>query len=324
MNVSIDQQLPVKIVMVTYNQERYIVQAIESVLRQNTDFNYRLVIGDDCSTDSTADICEEYAKSYPEKISLIKTYRNMGLLANYKQVMDAFPAQYIAILEGDDYWIDDNKLQTQYNLLQEKPEIGLVHTNCDLLFESGKIQIGSHQRHARSIKNGIVFDQLLTENYIRPVTVMFRSELYTKYVEIDEYIKLGFKTLDYPMWLDIAPNSRFYYLNYSTAVYRIHGISISNSNLYEKQAEFFKSIYEIKNYAMEKYNPQHIHRKSIINSCLVDQIVIDMEFRKYDKVFESAKSIEILDLKSRIICIVSKNKILMDLLVYYLNYRKKL
>jgi len=316
-----DRHYPVKIAMVAYNQEKYIAQAIESVLMQKTVFDYRLIIGDDCSNDSTATICAQYVEKYPDKVELISNPKNIGLLANYKQLFDNFPAKYIAILEGDDYWTDENKLQFQFDLLENNPHIGLVHTDCDLLFESGKLQSGSHQRHIGSIKNGIVFEQLLYENYIRPATVMFRQELFGKYVPVNEYIRLSFTTLDYPMWLDISYYTQFYYIPTSTAAYRIHRSSISNSNRHEKIAGFFQSIYDIKSYALEKFACSVALRKSLINRCIFDQITIEMEFQKYNNVYRMAQNLAILNFKSLMIRLLATNRFLIDLYAYYLRYR---
>ena len=209
----------VDVVMVTYNQEKYIAHAIESVLMQEANFPFRLIIGEDCSKDNTLKICRNYAQKYPDIIKLIDNDTNQGLLNNYKIVFNACTAKYLAILEGDDYWIDVKKLQNQVDYLESHPDVGLVHSNCNLLFELGKLQIGSHKKFRRSIKKSLVFEQLLIENYIRTATVMMRKSLYDKYISIDEYIQKGFKTFDYPAWLDIAQFTKFYYFDYSSANY---------------------------------------------------------------------------------------------------------
>ena len=316
--------IPVKIAMVAYNQEKYISQAIESVLMQKTNFSYQLVIGDDCSTDSTTQICALYAEKFPDKITFIYNNQNRGLLENYKQILDNHPAKYIAILEGDDYWTDENKLQLQFDLLENNPDIGLIHTDCAFLFESGKLKKNHHKRHYKSIKKGNVFYQLLLENYIRPVTVMFRQELYNKYISVDEYIRLGFKMIDYPMWLDTSLHTKFYYLNISTAVYRVHNSSVSHSNQYEKAASFFDSIFEIKCYALAKYELNAEYSNHLINDCLTNQVTIEMEFQKYENVAKIAKKIAVSNFRNLTIRIMSTNRFLIDMYSHYLKYRRNI
>lgn len=128
----------VDIIMPTYNHEKYIAQAIKSVMMQECSFGYSLKIGEDCSTDGTYEVCKQYANVYADKILLLKISSNLGMAANYKSLFNACSAKYIAILEGDDYWLDMHKLQKQVEILESKPEIGLVHTNYYSLYKNGR------------------------------------------------------------------------------------------------------------------------------------------------------------------------------------------
>lgn len=131
----------VSVAMITYNHEQFIAQAIESVLRQQTDYAYELVIGEDCSTDGTRAIVAEYAQNYPEQICPLLHEHNLGLAGknNLVAVLRACKGQYVAILEGDDYWIDPCKLQKQIDVLENDPNISgcfsnaIVVDDCDAL-----------------------------------------------------------------------------------------------------------------------------------------------------------------------------------------------
>ena len=103
--------------IVTYNQEQYIAQAIDSVLMQ-VDCGHRVVayIGNDCSTDMTGAICHQYAEKYPEHVVVIDNEQNLGLVGNTMNLLDIMRkdgCNYIAMLDGDDYWCDDHKLYKQ-------------------------------------------------------------------------------------------------------------------------------------------------------------------------------------------------------------------
>jgi glycosyltransferase involved in cell wall biosynthesis len=115
----------VSVLCITYNHERYIAQAIESFLMQKTDFPFEIVIGEDCSTDSTLSILRAYKKRYPNIIQLIANKKNMGGILNFVNTYKECRGDYFAMCEGDDYWIDSMKLQTQYYLMQAFSHINL-------------------------------------------------------------------------------------------------------------------------------------------------------------------------------------------------------
>jgi len=241
--------------MVTFNQERYIAKAIESVLAQNTNFQYRLIIADDCSKDSTHEICRAYAVKYPSKIVLTKNPVNLGLVLNYKKVFDLCPAKYIAILEGDDYWNDRLKLQKQVDILESDNKIGLVHTDHDTLYEDNKIIYSTKKVNRVKVKNGYVFKHLIKKNFIASVTTCFRKELLDRYVDYELFIKEKPVTIDYSIWMELSYHSKVYYIKESTAVYRILKSSITNSSEFWEKEIYYNSGRKIKKYFCGKYSP---------------------------------------------------------------------
>jgi glycosyltransferase involved in cell wall biosynthesis len=123
--------------MITYNHGPFIAQAIDSVLAQNTNFDYEIVIGEDCSTDITREICIDYQKKYPDKIKLLLNENNMGMMPNFIQTLNASKGKYIAILEGDDYWIENYKLQKQVDILEAQLEYSMVFTARNVVDKEG-------------------------------------------------------------------------------------------------------------------------------------------------------------------------------------------
>lgn len=123
-----ENNVKVSIVMLTYNHEKYISQAIESIFMQKTSFAYEIVVGDDCSTDATAEILSKYEKKYPEVFRLILREKNIGATKNVYDVCMKCKGEYIAFLEGDDYWTDPDKLEKQIDFLEKNQEyIGVAH-----------------------------------------------------------------------------------------------------------------------------------------------------------------------------------------------------
>lgn len=117
----------VSVCMISYKHEAYIRQAIESILAQEVDFPIELVIGDDCSPDGTAAICEEYARHDP-RVRLLPRERNLGVMPNFTRTLLACSGEYIAVCEGDDYWTDLQKLRKQVQILDHHSEYaGVTH-----------------------------------------------------------------------------------------------------------------------------------------------------------------------------------------------------
>lgn len=115
-------EIDVSVYVLTYYHEQYIVQCLESILSQKTDYTYEIVISDDCSQDRTMDILEEYKNKYPSIIRVKHNEINIGIPKNIYQARCMCRGRYITVLSGDDYWIDDCKLQKQVEFLDKNPE----------------------------------------------------------------------------------------------------------------------------------------------------------------------------------------------------------
>ncbi|MRS04686.1 glycosyltransferase, partial [bacterium] len=118
----------VSVCMITYNHGPYIRQAIEGILKQKCSFPFEIIIGEDCSSDNTAEICREYASEY-QIIKLLPSGTNLGMLPNFFRTIDACSGKYIAFCEGDDYWTDPGKLGKQADFLEMNPDFGMVCTD---------------------------------------------------------------------------------------------------------------------------------------------------------------------------------------------------
>ncbi|HEX9927582.1 MAG TPA: glycosyltransferase, partial [Pyrinomonadaceae bacterium] len=134
----------VAVFMVAYNHARYIAQAIEGVLMQETDFPFKLFIGEDCSTDETRNICLSFKEKYPNKINLILNEKNLGGAPNalnvYKVCFEY--GDYVAMCEGDDYWTDSRKLQRQIDFLEANPDFSVCFHPVKIIYEeSGEEKI---------------------------------------------------------------------------------------------------------------------------------------------------------------------------------------
>lgn len=131
--------MKLSIFVVTYNQEKYILECLDSILMQKVDFEYEVIIGEDCSTDRTPQICDEYAAKYPF-IHVYHHTKNLGLIKNWEFVLNKCTGDYVAMLEGDDYWSNPDKLQTQVEFLDLHSNIALTFTSASVSYEGGDIR----------------------------------------------------------------------------------------------------------------------------------------------------------------------------------------
>lgn len=255
----------VDVIMVTYNQEKYIAQAIQSVLNQKCDFTVRLIIGEDFSTDNTRIICQKYADSFPNKIKLLTNAKNLGLIRNYKSVIDNCSAKYLAILEGDDYWIDEYKLKKQVKILEEDKAIGLVHTSLNVLYENGDLKVTDITREKRYIE-GYMYHSMMTSGKGGPssITTCFRFDLMKEHFDFDYFIENEYKTLDAPLWLELAYHTKFKFIPDVTATYRILNNSVSNNKDINKLKSFNETSQCTLKYFLHKYPIKGLSEKKLL------------------------------------------------------------
>ena len=134
-----EKEIEISVLMLAYNHERYIGQAIDSILSQNINVPYEIIIHDDVSTDGTRQILYEYKKKYPDIIKLlIRKEKAKSVTYAVCQIFKAARGKYIAWCDGDDYWIDNNKLQIQYDFMENhKNYVSVAHDKI-IVDEDGK------------------------------------------------------------------------------------------------------------------------------------------------------------------------------------------
>ena len=203
----------VSVVMITYNQEKYIKQAIESVLEQQVDFDYEIIIGDDNSTDSTSDILKEYTKKH-KNIKVINRKKNIGAIPNFMQTFRQARGKYIALCEGDDFWTDPTKLQRQVDLLEDNEDYALVFHPVRVFFENGKKTDSVHP----DFKTGFDLNELLRGNFIQTNSVVYRARSAEEYSSLPEDIIPG----DWYLHLFHAKFGKIGFIDRVMSAYRRH------------------------------------------------------------------------------------------------------
>ena len=162
------ETIKVSVCMIAYKHEAYIRQAIESILSQDVGFPIELVIGDDCSPDGTAAICEEFARRDP-RVRLLSRERNLGVMPNFMRTLLACTGEYITVCEGDDYWTDAQKLCKQVAFLDSHPDhAGATH-------QSMVITNNLPVRHFKeNVPETLITTDLIGGRLFHTASVMFR------------------------------------------------------------------------------------------------------------------------------------------------------
>lgn len=232
-------EIKVSILSITYNHEKYISQAIESFLKQKTNFKFEIVIADDASTDNNQSIIKDYHQKYPEIINPILREQNVGMNYNFSDAIKKCKGKYIALCEGDDYWTDPIKLQKQVDFLEANPEYGMVSTDINLIDEKGDLMAdNSTVIRQRKLRKEIVgFYDLLQVNYINTLTVCVRSNIMQKLIMNAKKHENSF-IIDYWFWLNISLDYKIRVIDTKTASYRIHPHGVSSSVEYIKYSVF--------------------------------------------------------------------------------------
>ena len=238
------------ILMVTYNHQEFIAQAIDSVLMQEVDFEYEIVIGEDCSTDNTRQIVVDYQRKYPDKIRLLLHEVNLGAHENFIASYKACEGEYIALLEGDDYWISSDKLKKQVDFLDQNSDFTICFTNSLLFWEDS---FRESEVFLKDKLQQFTTEYLLFRNFISTPSVMYRNGLVKEFPSW--YTNLGMG--DWSLSILIAEQGSIGYIDEVMSAYRNHNRGVWSSK--NKDYQLIETIRMLS--VFEKYfatkNNQH-------------------------------------------------------------------
>ncbi|WP_292858780.1 glycosyltransferase [Nostoc sp. LPT] len=203
-------------------------QAIESVLMQKVGFEYELVIGEDCSTDNTRQIVIEYQRKYSDKIRLLLPEVNLGAHKNFLNTFKACQGQYLAILEGDDYWTSNEKLQKQVDFLDKNLDFAICFHNVLVFWQdnSHSPAIFLHNQPKTS-----TIENLLINNFISTPSVMYRAGLVQEFPDWFYEQSMG----DWTFHILNAQHGKIGYIDEVMSAYRVHAKGVWSSKSRESQ-----------------------------------------------------------------------------------------
>ena len=299
---------------ITYNQQDYIHQSLDGFLMQKTTFPFEVIVHDDASTDKTAEVIRKYEAKFPKIVKPIYETENQyskhdGSLGRI--VNAACKGKYIALCEGDDYWIDENKLQMQVDFLENNPEYGMCYTKAKQYNQSmqkfNKNFVGADFKGFEDLlKNG---------NCIPTLTTVYRKDLLDKYQKEIQPSNKGWLMGDYPMWLFFSHESKIKLFDKETAVYRVLEESASHSTDINKMIKFEESVYDIKQFYNQKFG---LNLELKVNYPFIISQLLNKLSEKYEK--KLAKDVRLIckmqsfSLKNSIYYICSYSFVLLNIL----------
>lgn len=236
----------VSVVCIAYNHQEYIEDAIKGFLNQKTNFPFEIIIHDDCSTDDTLIILRKYQRQYPKIITLIEknenSYSKVGFLF-VKDIFSVCSGEYIAFCEGDDYWIDENKLFKQVAILDSNSSVSICLHNAYLMdMQSGARELFNKKEVPKFLNvNHVIF-----RKWFSPTAsfVMRRAVL--------DFPMVSGINLDIALLFNLSLKGSICYINEPMSIYRYGSVGSLSSNskinyngiveLYLKKEKFLKYV----------------------------------------------------------------------------------
>lgn len=238
----------VSVIVCTYRQESTIARTLDSILSQETEYQFEIVLGEDASPDGTRNICEDYALRHPEIINLLPPAPNKGLMRNYRDCVAACTGDYIMACAGDDWWHNKEKLQRQVEFMDASPEYVMCYTGSIRY----NVKMGTMTEIPVIRKDEELFPSLLKVDYVCAPTMCLRRSVFNS-IDLDDYINKGYPMEDYPMLLEMANLGKFHPMDILSVTYTHNSDSASTFANLEKQVWFEQEVQRVRKDMVEKY-----------------------------------------------------------------------
>lgn len=226
-----NEPIKVSVAIIAYNVGKYLEKTIESVLEQECDFRVEIVIGEDCSTDDTLKVALNYQNRFPSIVRVLSHKKNLGLTPNSVATQDACKGEYIALLDGDDYWTNNHKLSRQITFLDENLEFSGSAHQADIIFDDIN---GENKLFGSNENSTLYINDMLTHRKFHTSSLVYRKAIWDETGGIPTTISSNERAI-YPMVISRGP---IQYLANSMCIYRRSSIGISaRVNLYELETD---------------------------------------------------------------------------------------
>lgn len=215
----------VSIFCVSFNHEKFIAQALDGFLMQQTKFDFEIVISDDCSTDNTRAVIEKYKENYPNLFRDVSPKKNLGMQRNWMHTLSTCAGTYIALCEGDDYWTDPNKLQKQVDFMQKHKDCALTYHPVEVIDQGG---VNRTYPYDNPVHNASTID-VIKSHFIPTCSVMLVADSIKK---LPSWIAKA-RSFDIALEMIVSLFGKIAYISDLMAVYRQHMGGISKSKVHQ-------------------------------------------------------------------------------------------
>lgn len=254
------EQTPLVTVLVTtYNQEKYIAQALDSVLAQKTDFPFEIYVSEDCGTDGTRTILQDYARRYPDMIRLNLRDKNVGISRNWYEGLCAARGEYVCTLEGDDWWLDDCKLQKQMNFLREHPDYAAVSHTIRQTDDAGNIY--GCEPHDPRILGHDATPQLFLQGVTFSCTACLVKNLFrTPDAARERCVTANRSIADFALCMLFLDAGKVFVMDEPLSAYRVAGTDAAHQNYnatrseVQKYCDFLSAVAACEEYFGDRYS----------------------------------------------------------------------
>lgn len=242
-------------IIVCYNQKDFVAQAIESVLAQRGDFFHDIVVADDGSTDGTAEIVRDFCARYPFRMRMIGDGVNRGISGNFRRAFAAAGGEFLAVLEGDDFWHDKHKIAQQIAFLQQNPDCSMVFSKIEIE-TPGQRRRSTLERQDRLRTNKLTGADFLAEPSLNLIanfsSCLFRADL----MKALPNVLFRHRLSEIALAFHLERSGPIGYLNRPMSVYRMHSQGVWTGASAEEQRVSGRQVREVaRTVARDRYKP---------------------------------------------------------------------
>lgn len=239
--------------LITYNNEKHIEETLQSILKQKVNFNYEIVVGDDCSSDRTLEIITKYASANATLFNVVKNEKQLGILGNFKSTLDRCKGTFIFDIAGDDLLKGKDALQKMVTVLQNDSSLGFVYSGFDRLDgHNNKITSLKNKSPIYASKNTFKKEVLLGK--VNPISLCYNKSHLYKYVDFDTYLMMELIVEDYPIFIDLIMHTDFAIIKESLHIYRVHDNSFTHQKSLKNHLFFKNEMKKVFAYFSKKYH----------------------------------------------------------------------
>lgn len=279
------ENIQISVICTSYNYEQYITKALDSIINQKTNFTFEIIVVDDCSTDSSRDILKTYQQQYPNLIRLFFNDKNKGLTQTWIDICKEAKGKYIARCDADDYWIDLNKLQKQFDVLEKKPSFLWCNTSFNIVDKNDNTIAEDVFRHG-TIAYANTYEKMIAT---KGMTLTSSWLVDTKLMQAVNNVIDPFSVDDgFPMQLEFFQKTDLAFIDSPCVAYRLTSNSDSRPDSEEKMIKRINGLLSTQLEYVDKYPHQDMKK--------IAKILMEHDAKQEHRIYRLNK--EISDIKS--------------------------